>query len=132
MGAHDRTATSLLMLRLSVFLVMLVWTVDKFINPDHAARVYEHFYFIPGLGETTFMAIGVAELLLLAAFVVGWQKRWTYGAVLILHAVSTFSSYQQYLAPFDGTNLLFFAAWPMLAACFALYYLRDLDTRLNL
>lgn len=27
------------------------------------------------------------------------------------------------------SNILFFAAWPMLAACFALYYLRDLDTR---
>jgi putative oxidoreductase len=25
-------------------------------------------------------------------------------------------------------NLLFFAAWPMLAACFALYYLRESDT----
>jgi hypothetical protein len=30
------------------------------------------------------------------------------------------------LAPFD--NLLFFAAWPMLAACITLYLLRDLDT----
>ncbi len=132
MNAHDRTATPLLLMRLSVFLVMLVWTLDKFINPTHAARVYEHFYLIAGLGETTFIAIGVAELLLLAVFVVGWQKRWTYGAVLILHAVSTLSSYEQYLSPFKGTNLLFFAAWPMLAACFTLYYLRDLDTRLNL
>ncbi len=132
MSAHDRTAIPLLLMRLSVFLVMLVWTLDKFINPTHAARVYEHFYLIAGLGETTFIAIGVAELLLLAAFVVGWQKRWTYGAVLILHAVSTLSSYEQYLSPFKGTNLLFFAAWPMLAACFTLYYLRDLDTRLNL
>ena len=133
MSAQDRTATSLLMLRLSVFLVMLVWTLDKFINPVHAARVYDHFYFIPGLGETTFIVIGVAELLLLAAFVVGWQKRWTYGAVFLLHAVSTLSSYQQYLSPFEhSTNLLFFAAWPMLAACFTLYYLRDLDTRLTL
>lgn len=26
-------------------------------------------------------------------------------------------------------NLGFYTAWPMLAACFALYYLRDLDTR---
>jgi len=132
MSAQDRTATSLLMLRLSVFLVMLIWTIDKFVNPVHAARVYEHFYFIPDLGETTFIVIGIAELLLLFAFVVGWQKRWTYGAVLALHAVSTLSSYQQYLAPFERTNLLFFAAWPMLAACFALYYLRDLDTRLTL
>ncbi len=132
MSTQDRTATSLLMLRLSVFLVMLIWTIDKFVNPVHAARVYEHFYFIPGLGETAFIVIGIAELLLLLAFVVGWQKRWTYGAVLALHAVSTLSSYQQYLSPFERTNLLFFAAWPMLAACFALYYLRDLDTRLTL
>jgi putative oxidoreductase len=27
-----------------------------------------------------------------------------------------------------GSNILFFAAWPMLGACFTLYYLRDLDT----
>lgn len=133
MSAYHRTATSLLMLRLSVFLVMLVWTVDKIVNPIHAARVYEYFYFIPGLGETAFTVIGIAELLLLAAFIVGWQKRWTYGAVFGLHAISTLSSYQQYLSPFEPvTNLLFFAAWPMLAACFTLYYLRDLDTRLTL
>ena len=132
MRTSDRIATSLLLLRLSVFLVMLMWTVDKFINPEHAARVYEHFYFMPGLASSVFTIIGVVELLLLVAFVVGWQKRWTYGAVLILHAVSTLSSYQQYLSPFERTNLLFFAAWPMLAACFALYYLRDLDTRLTL
>jgi len=48
---------------------------------------------------------------------------------LVLHAVSTLSSFKQYLAPFDGPNLLFFAAWPMLAACFALFILRDLDKK---
>ena len=31
------------------------------------------------------------------------------------------------LAPFTGGNIMFFAAWPMLAACFALYRLRDQD-----
>ncbi len=45
-----------------------------------------------------------------------------------MHAVSTLSSFRQYLAPFKGPNLLFFAAWPMLAACIALFLLRDLDT----
>jgi hypothetical protein len=50
--------------------------------------------------------------------------------VFVLHGISTLSSYRQYLDPFD--NLLFFAAWPMLAACFALYSLRDLDTRWTL
>jgi putative oxidoreductase len=58
---------------------------------------------------------------------VGWKKRISYGLVLIMHAISTLSSWQQYLDPFN--NLLFFGAWPMLAACYALYVLRDLDVR---
>ncbi|MDF1578295.1 MAG: hypothetical protein P1P81_07615, partial [Desulfobulbales bacterium] len=57
----------------------------------------------------------------------GFMKRFSYGTVLVLHAISTFSSYRQYLAPYDGPNILFFAAWPMLAACLALYLLRDRD-----
>ncbi len=55
-------------------------------------------------------------------------RRWTYGLVLLLHGLTTLISYAQYLHPFEKSNILFFAAWPMLAACFALYYLRDLDT----
>jgi hypothetical protein len=129
-SSHARIATALLALRASVFGVMLMWTLDKFVNPDHAARVFEHFYRIEGLGPTAFKAIGAAQLALLAAFVVGYRKRLSYGAVFALHAVSTLSSYGRYLEPFD--NLLFFAAWPMLAACFALYSLRDLDTKLTL
>ena len=47
-----------------------------------------------------------------------------------MHTVSTLSSWRQYLDPFD--NLLFFAAWPMLAACIALYLLRDHDNLLSI
>ena len=47
-----------------------------------------------------------------------------------MHAGSTFSSWQQYLDPFN--HLLFFTAWPMLAACVALYVLRDQDTLLSI
>lgn len=107
---------------------MLIWTIDKFVRPEHAGSVYEHFYFLPGLGATIVYAIGVAELLLLLGFVIGFSSRVTYGLVLLLHAGSTFSSFRQYLHPFEGSNILFFAAWPMLGACFTLYYLRDLDT----
>jgi hypothetical protein len=71
--------------------------------------------------------IGAMEMVILLLFLAGYKKKYTYGAVLVLHAVSTLSSFKQYLAPFDGTNLLFFAAWPMLAACLALFLLRDQD-----
>ena len=69
-----------------------------------------------------------ALLALLTAFVAGFARRWSYGLVLLLHAVSTLSSWRQYLHPFEGASILFFAAWPMLAACLALYALRDSDT----
>ena len=120
---------SLLFLRLSVFLVMFMWTIDKFINPGHATKVYESFYYIDGLESVVMYAIGAIEMIILLLFLVGYKKTYTYGAVLALHTVSTLSSFKQYLAPFDGPNLLFFAAWPMLAACSALFLLRDQDEK---
>lgn len=118
----------LLALRLTIFVVMLMWTLDKLIHPEHAGKVFEHFYGLAGVGGAAFTALGVAELLLLVAFVLGVWKRASYGLVLLLHAISTLSSYHQYLNPYDGTNLLFFAAWPMLAAAWGLYLLREEDT----
>jgi len=126
--SSKRVGVALLVLRLTVFLVMLIWTIDKFVRPAHAISVYEHFYFLHGLGPTIMYSIGAVELILLIGFVIGFAPRFTYGVVLLLHAVSTFSSFQQYFHPFQGPNLLFFAAWPMLGACFVLYYLRDYDT----
>ncbi len=124
----DRLPLALLLLRLGVFVVMFIWTIDKFVRPEHAAAVFENFYFIGHLSSALSYLIGAVELALLAGFLMGWKKRFTYGAVLALHAVSTLSSFKQYLAPFEGPNILFFAAWPMLAACIALYLLRDRDT----
>ncbi len=127
-----RLSLSLLLLRASIFLVMFMWTIDKFINPEHAIRLYEKFYFIGGLEIVAMYVIGGAEVILLLLFLAGFRKFYTYGAVLLLHSVSTFSAFKQYLSPFDGSNLLFFAAWPMLAACVALFMLRDHDRQLSL
>lgn len=132
MNQNNKLQISLLFLRVSVFLVMFMWAIDKFINPQHASTVYAKFYYIGDLQATPVYIIGAIEIVLLLMFLAGVMKKYTYGAVLILHTISTVSSFKQYLAPFDGYNLMFFAAWPMLAACFALFMLRDLDTRFTL
>lgn len=44
MNSDRRIPVVLLLLRLSVFLVMLMWTLDKFVNPDHAAAIFQNFY----------------------------------------------------------------------------------------
>lgn len=121
----------LLFMRITIFVVMLVWTLDKFIRPDHAASVYENFYFIGGLGFGVIYVIGAVELIVIVGFLIGSMKRFTYGLVLISHTISTLSSFKQYLNPYEGPNILFFAAWPMLAACVTLYVLRDEDKLLS-
>jgi hypothetical protein len=128
----NRIGVALLVLRLTVFLVMLVWTIDKFVEPQHGSKIMEHFYFIKGVGDFMIYVIGALELVVLLGFVAGLAKRWTYGLVLLFHSISTLSSYNQYLHPLNPPNILFFAAWPMLGACFTLYYLRDLDTLFTL
>ncbi len=127
---EKRLSLTLFVLRISVFFVFLMWTLDKFFRPEHGAAVFESFYFIGGLGNTFIYIIGGIQMLIILAFVAGFQKKISYLLVLFMHAVSTFSAFKIYLTPFaDGPNLLFFAAWPMLAACFALYYLKDFDTK---
>ena len=123
---------SLLLMRLSIFVVMLMWTLDKLINPGHSAKVFEKFYLIAGLESSIMVVIGIIELAVLIGFVLGVYKRFCYGVVLMFHSVSTLSSYQQYLSPYEGSHLLFFAAWPMLVGCLMLYLLREEDSLLTL
>lgn len=125
---YNRVPLALFFLRWSVFLVMLMWTLDKFVRPSHAAAVYDKFYFISDLSMNASYVLGGIEMLIIIGFLFGLYKTFTYGMVFLFHAVSTLSSYSQYFSPFESVHLLFFAAWPMLAACFALFYLRELDT----
>jgi hypothetical protein len=74
--------------------------------------------------------LGALQLVLILSFLAGIKKRITYGIIFAMHAASTFSAYNQYIDGFN--NLLFFAAWPMLAACFALYLLRDEDVKFTI
>ncbi len=129
MTRDQKIQAALFYTRLSVFLVMFMWTIDKLLNPVHASKVYAKFYFISGLETFIFYAIGIGEMIILLSFLAGYKKKLSYGAVLLFHTVSTLSTFEQYLNPFEGTNLLFFAAWPMLAACFTLFLLRDEDTK---
>ncbi|RME68709.1 MAG: hypothetical protein D6782_00795 [Alphaproteobacteria bacterium] len=132
MTEKNRIEWSLLLLRLGVFIVMFVWTLDKFVAPGHAAKVFEHFYFLSGLGKEIVFAIAAVEMVIVLAFLAGLYKKWIYGIVMIVHGISTLSSWKIYLDPWPdqpAPNLLFFAAWPMLAACIALFLLRDLDRK---
>lgn len=126
-NVQNRLQWSLFSLRLGVFIVMIMWTLDKFVNPGHSARIFEHFYGISGSTDIVAYVLGALQLLLVLAFMAGIKKRITYGIIFIMHGLSTLSSYNQYIDGFN--NLLFFTAWPMWAAIFTLYLLRDEDLK---
>ena len=124
---QNRLQWSLLSLRVTIFIVMFVWTLDKFVNPAHGMAIFEKFYGIGGVPEMAVYVMGALQLALVLAFLAGLAKKYTYGLIFILHGGSTLSSFPQYLAAFN--HLLFFAAWPMWGACFVLFLLRDADTK---
>lgn len=118
----------LLGLRFSVFLVMFMWSIDKFINPEHTAKVFEKYYLISDLGANIAYLIASVQIIILIAFLFGIMKFYSYGFVFLTHAFSTLSTYSELLHPWEPMHLLFFASLPMLAAAYTLFKLRDYDT----
>jgi hypothetical protein len=90
MKIENRLPLALLLTRLSVFLVMFVWTVDKFVEPQHASKIMAEFYLAGGVGSAVIYLLAAIELAVILAFLFGFAKQWSYGLVLLVHAVSTF------------------------------------------
>jgi len=122
---------SLLLLRLSIGAFFLVWAFDKIVNPEHAGRVFAGFYMMPISGDIV-LASGIAQAVVVLAFIAGAFKTLSYGALLLMHAVSTLSTWKHLIAPYaPDTSILFWAAVPVVFALVALFVLRDRDRLLS-
>ena len=44
MSNNNRLPLSLLLLRIGVFIVIFIWTLDKFVRPGHAGGYCQKFY----------------------------------------------------------------------------------------
>lgn len=128
-----RLQIGLALLRLSAGVFFLIWSADKLVNPGHAQNVFSHFYFL-SISPSIVIAIGVAQTVVVLAFMAGLLKTWTYGAVLAMHTVSVVSTWKQLLTPYseESPAILFWAAVPLLAALVLLWLARDEDRWLTL
>ena len=120
----------LLLIRLSTGVFFLVWSLEKIIYPEIAQKVFSRFYFLE-ISPAFSLAIGILQTAIVLAFMAGLFKTLTYGAILGMHGVSTFSTYKELLNPYQPPNHLFWAAVPLLAALVALFLLREEDKLLN-
>lgn len=132
-ATRDRALeTSLLLLRLSLGVFFLVWSIDKITNPGHTQAVFENFYMMPISPEIA-LAAGIVQTVVVAAFMAGAFKTLSYGALMLMHTVSTLSTWQQLVTPYQGgAAILFWAAVPVLFALIGLFVLRERDRLLSI
>lgn len=117
---------AILLLRYGVAFLFLMWGIDKIVASDKSVGIFNFFYGIP-ITENIALYIGMVEILFALVLAAGLWRTITYGAAVLLHGISTLSTYRQLLDPF-GENHLFIAGVPVLLAAIALYLLRKKDT----
>lgn len=127
----NRLRIPLFLLRLTVGLFLLQWSLEKIIRPDKTLGIFDHFYNID-LSVSFSQVLGGAELLLVAAILTGFKRRIVYGIAFVLHLGSTVSTWPQLIDPYSGGNHLFAAAVPLLAALWLLFRLAEYDDFLSL
>ena len=124
-------ALTLLALRASLGLLMVVWGADKLANPAHGMRVAEHFYF--GLfGAATLMPVlGALQIALGLAVVAGLLRKLTYPALLAVTGLTLVGVWRSVLDPWgwvlEGTNALFFPSLIVFAGALVVHAFRDGD-----
>tara|TARA_R110000751_G_scaffold15145_3_gene48915 strand:+ start:175 stop:573 length:399 start_codon:yes stop_codon:yes gene_type:complete len=125
-------AWTLLFLRVSLGWLLVIWGADKVINVEHGLAVANKFYFGFLAVEQVLQAAGVAQVLLGLAVVVGFARKWSYPAQLLLNAASLFAVFQSVVDPwswfFEGSNALFYPSLIIFAASLLLIAFRDEDT----
>jgi len=118
----------LFLTRLSIFYFLLPWQLKRFTDPEGIDKIASKYYHVSGWSGSIATITGVLWIILLAAFVTGFKKTFSYGLVFLLHAGAILLSLQAYVFGLEGFRLIFIAAIPAAAAMYLLWVLRDEDT----
>ena len=118
-------AVSLLLLRFSLGLLMLIWGVDKILNTQHAVDVSKGFYFDLFSAPLLLQVFGVLQCVLALLILVGLFRRFTYPVLIIITAVTLIGVMRSVIDPLglflEGTNVLFFPSLGIFASALTLF-----------
>lgn len=120
----------ILFLRLGLGFFLALWAINKLIAPNDTVLLFKNYYFID---ITTSMAtlLGGFQLVLSLFIILGLYKTLSYGAGFLLQIISTLSLFHLLTEPF-GKNYFVISFIPILFSFFALFLLREFDTKLCL
>jgi putative oxidoreductase len=120
----------LLLLRLGLGIYLILWALDKVIEPELTVKMWAQTHFLE-ISPTIAILTGAFVLVLSLLFILALYKTITYGIAWGLHSLWLLFHYQYLFAPF-GPNNLIIASIPVFFAFAALFILREFDTKLSL
>ncbi|KAJ54126.1 hypothetical protein ACMU_04310 [Actibacterium mucosum KCTC 23349] len=118
-------------LRIGLFVFMMFWAISKLLAPAGAQGIFQGFYGL-SLGLSPIIFVGIVQIVILVAFVLGLFRTVTYGLVALMNLLTLLVAAKPIIFAFtEGGNLLFAASIPVLSASVALFLLRDQDSFLT-
>jgi putative oxidoreductase len=124
-------AWSMLVLRISLGLLMLIWGVDKLVNVEHGMFVSERFYLGAFSVPALLQAFGVAQVALGALIVLGLFGKYLYPVLIVITGVTLLAVWRSIIDPWgwylEGGNALFFPSLVIFAGALVLIGFRELD-----
>ena len=134
----NSTHLALFSLRISIFILMIVWATLKVMAPgayagaEDSPGIFENFYGV-GTGPSIVLVLGILQIVLLLAFLAGAFKTITYGAVALMNGVTLLVSIPTILSAFGPPPaILFVASVPIFGASLALFLMRKQDQFLSI
>jgi len=122
---------TLLFLRASVGLLVLLWGIDKVVDVDHALRVSDRFYLGLFSSALLLQVWGVFQSIVGALTIGGLYRRWIYPLVIAINGVSMLGVWRSVVDPWgwvlEGTNVLFFPSLITFAATVLLWAFQEED-----
>lgn len=123
---------SLLFLRVSIGLLMVIWGVDKLVNVEHGLAVSEGFYLGLFSAPILLQLFGVLQILLGVGVIVGIARRILYSLLLLITGATVLGVWKSIVDPWgwvlEGSNVLFYPSLIVFAASLVLWAFMSEDT----
>lgn len=124
-------AYSLLLLRVSLGLLLVIWGVDKIVNVDHAIAVSERFYLGLISAPLVWKIFGALQTALGIAVILGLWGKFTYPLQTLINGATLLGVWQSIIDPWgwvlEGSNVLFYPSLIVFAGCLVLWAFRGED-----
>lgn len=92
--ARHRLSMGLLLLRLSLGGFMLVWALEKFVNPETTVAIFEYFYMIE-INVRWAYILGIPHVALCLMMIAGAYRTVSYGSLMLLHLIGTATTWKK-------------------------------------